>query len=263
MRKKTFFLLIAFLGACTKSAVRKYPRGYSLYPSKEKASSSYTKKEEDPFFKQVSKSKKEKASSSKESPPVGVYREEGYASWYGEEFHGRPTASGELFDMYKFTAAHRSLPFGTLVLVKNKKNGKKVVVRINDRGPFVEGRIIDLSYAAAKSLGFAHRGVIPVEIEVLQMGKEKRKTLSTKDTLKPEGYFIQVGAFSYRRNAQRLKKHLQEEWDLPIFSFKEGDLYIVGVGDFPTREEAENWKEKLKEAGFFDAFIRNREEANL
>ena len=94
--------------------------------------------------------------------------ETGYASWYGKDFHGRPTASGEAFDMYAYTAAHRNLPFGTRVRVTNEDNGRSVVVRINDRGPWVEGRIIDLSYAAATQLGMIEAGVVRVRLEVLR-----------------------------------------------------------------------------------------------
>jgi len=91
----------------------------------------------------------------------------GEASWYGEPHHGRPTASGEIYDMYQLTAAHRTLPLGTRVLVTNLKNGRAVEVRINDRGPSVEGRIIDLSFAAAKELGAVPSGTIPVRIRVI------------------------------------------------------------------------------------------------
>ncbi len=91
----------------------------------------------------------------------------GQASWYGEKFHNRRTASGEVFDMNKYTAAHRTLPFDTMVRVENLKNGKRIDVRINDRGPFVEGRIIDLSRKAAETLGMIRDGVVPVRIRVL------------------------------------------------------------------------------------------------
>lgn len=91
----------------------------------------------------------------------------GLASYYGEKFHGKRTASGEIYNMYDMTAAHRTLPFGTYVMVTNLENGRSVVVRINDRGPFAKGRVIDLSYAAAKRLGILHKGVAKVRIDVL------------------------------------------------------------------------------------------------
>lgn len=98
---------------------------------------------------------------------AGAVDQVGRASWYGEAFQGRPTASGEPFDMYAHTAAHRNLPFGTRVRVTNLENGRSVVVRINDRGPWVEGRIIDLSYAAARELGMLEAGVVRVELRLL------------------------------------------------------------------------------------------------
>ena len=97
--------------------------------------------------------------------------EEGLASWYGEPFHGRVTSSGETYDMHKFPAAHRDLPFGTIVRVRNRRNGKTVDVKINDRGPWVRGRIIDLSYAAAKRLDMVMDGVVPVRVEILKWGR--------------------------------------------------------------------------------------------
>lgn len=98
----------------------------------------------------------------------------GKASWYGERFQGRPTASGEAFDMYRFTAAHKTLPFHTIVRVTEPQSNRTVVVRINDRGPFSPGRVIDLSYGAAVDLGLIGPGVMPVELEVLQWGDGSR-----------------------------------------------------------------------------------------
>jgi rare lipoprotein A len=95
------------------------------------------------------------------------YEETGEASWYGHPYHGRRTASGEIFDMYQMTAAHRTLPFGTWVLVENSANGQSVKVRINDRGPFRSRRILDVSYAAARALGALGPGVIPVRLRVI------------------------------------------------------------------------------------------------
>ncbi len=102
------------------------------------------------------------------SPPGGRWTQTGYASYYADEFHGRRTACGEIYDRNGYTAAHRSLPCGTIVKVVNLENGKSVVVRINDRGPFVRGRIIDLSYAAAKKIGMIRKGVVKVRIEVVK-----------------------------------------------------------------------------------------------
>lgn len=107
--------------------------------------------------------------------PTPQTREKGLASWYGEEFAGRATANGEIFDPLQLTAAHRTLPFGTVVEVKNPRNGQVVMVRINDRGPFVGNRIIDLSYAAADKLGMVDTGVGEVELRVLKVGGGERE----------------------------------------------------------------------------------------
>ncbi|HHF53278.1 MAG TPA: septal ring lytic transglycosylase RlpA family protein [candidate division WOR-3 bacterium] len=98
----------------------------------------------------------------------GTWIEVGLASYYGRKFHGKKTASGEIFNMYKLTAAHRKLPFGTYVKVTNLENGRSVIVRINDRGPFKKNRIIDLSYEAAKRLGIISKGVARVKLEVIK-----------------------------------------------------------------------------------------------
>jgi len=111
----------------------------------------------------------------------------GYAAWYGKELDGKPTASGNLFNMNKFTAAHRDFPFGSLVLVKNVANGKKKLVTINDRGPYVAGRVIDVSYATAKALGFENKGVAKVEIELIQKGNDDiSQKLANENVIKKE-----------------------------------------------------------------------------
>lgn len=102
--------------------------------------------------------------------PWGHKAQTGVASWYGEPYHGRPTASGEIYNQWALTAAHPTLPFGTIVRVRNEKNRREVDVRINDRGPFVRGRIIDLSREAAGRLGMINDGVVPVRVEVLRRG---------------------------------------------------------------------------------------------
>ncbi|MFQ5845828.1 MAG: septal ring lytic transglycosylase RlpA family protein [Planctomycetota bacterium] len=120
-------------------------------------------------------------------PPVSGRTQTGYASWYGPRFHGRPTASGERYNMLDLTAAHRSFPFGTYVRVTTLANGHRIVVRINDRGPFVSGRIIDLSYAAAKILDLIPQGVMKVRLEVLDAGQGSRIHRLQRDLIKRKG----------------------------------------------------------------------------
>jgi len=108
---------------------------------------------------------------SEPAPPIRVW--EGVASWYGPNFHGRLTSNGESYDMYGLTAAHRTLPIGALVRIVNPRTNAGVVVRINDRGPFIEGREIDVSYGAARSLGFDHRGLVRLRIELLEVPERR------------------------------------------------------------------------------------------
>lgn len=187
-------------------------------------------------------------------PPRIKRVEVGWASWYGEKFHGRRTASGEVYDMYQLTAAHKTLPLGTSVIVTHVKNGKSVEVTINDRGPFVRGRIIDLSYAAAKALEMAEEGVAKVRVEVLDTG--------AACTPSPEGPFtIQVGSFTSRSNAIRLQKELRRAYqDVYITALKtqEHTYYRVRLGTFKTREEAYRFATRLAQDGY-NAYMTTRE----
>jgi len=138
-------------------------------------------------------------------PSARGYRERGRASWYGAKFHGRPTSSGEPFDMYKVSAAHKTLPLPSWVEVTNLDNGRKLVVRVNDRGPFREGRIIDLSYAAAVKLGVVESGTAPVEVRALDLGPAANRSAARPVSLPVE---VQAGAFSRRRAAEEIVDRL-------------------------------------------------------
>lgn len=166
--------------------------------------------------------------------------EYGIASWYGSKWHGKRTASGEIYNMYAYTAAHRTLPFNTYVLVTNLSNGKSVVVRINDRGPFKRGRIIDLSYAAAKKIGIISSGTAKVRLEIYKLPD------GMKDIPIPMYYSVQVGAFQSLANARVWKGKIRGlVWwriGLPLFIRKEGDLYKVLVGRFKREDEARKWE---------------------
>jgi len=140
------------------------------------------------------------------------YIQTGKASWYGPGFHGKKTSSREIYNMHDMTAAHRTLPFGTYVIVTNLNNEKTVTVKINDRGPFVKGRVLDLSYAAASALDMVGPGVIPVRIEVLQ---------ALSPSLDSQKISVQVGAFTIKRNAEVLKTQLSKTFsDVYIARFK-------------------------------------------
>ncbi len=174
----------------------------------------------------------------------------GVASWYGKKFHGNPTASGEIYDMYQLTAAHKTLPLGTYVMVTNLENNRSVEVKINDRGPFVRGRIIDLSYAAASSIDIVERGTSRVRVVVL-----KRKTLTVKGEIKGfgRGFTVQVGSFTDKANAAKMTRTLPKELHnvhISVFETPENRYYRVRVGHFPTRKMAYGTATKLANMGY-------------
>ena len=175
-----------------------------------------------------------------------VQGEEGLASWYGHPFHGRSTSSGETYNMYDLTAAHRTLPFGVRVRVHDLENGQSVEVRINDRGPFIEGRIIDLSYAAAQAIQMVGSGTALVRLEILNAGA------IPGPAAEPGVYSVQVGAFKDRSNAERLKARLESQFGpVVIQSFDRGDglFHRVRVGRETTEDSARALAAQLSEAG--------------
>lgn len=179
-------------------------------------------------------------------PFTAGYEETGYASWYGEPYHGRRTSSGEVYDMHQLTAAHRELPLGTWVMVTNLENGRSVEVRINDRGPFVEGRILDLSYAAARLLGVVGPGIIPVRLRVLRAAPTV--VANTSST-----YTVQVGSFLNQSNAYALKAELERSFS-GVFIVKQviaGETYYrVRVGGFQDKVGARAMAERLAARGY-------------
>jgi len=206
----------------------------------------------------------------------------GYASWYGKELQDKPTASGDLFDMNKFTAAHRTFPMGSLVLVRNLENGKKKLVRINDRGPYVDGRVIDVSFAVARDLGFAEKGVARVEIELIEKSEddflaksqataveEKDATLRDsgedltddiekvsekdgyvfRDGIRPQNYTVRTGAFKIPHNAEKYKEELEDKYNVNAFLGQKGKWNFVWLGDFESKDKARKFYQKLKTDG--------------
>jgi len=134
----------------------------------------------------------------------GDYTETGVSSWYGKDFHGKKTANGEIYNMYDMTAAHKTLPIPTFIHVKNLDNGKEVVVRINDRGPFSKGRILDLSYAAAETLDMINSGTAQVKLTVLSQTTNRLRTENKDIDINKGAYIVQIGSFSVQSNAARL-----------------------------------------------------------
>jgi rare lipoprotein A len=185
--------------------------------------------------------------------PAAGYTEEGNASWYGKPFNGRRSSNGETYDMYKLTAAHRTLPFDTMVRVTNLNNGKTTTVRITDRGPFVDNRIIDLSLAAAREIESVGPGVVPVRLEVLG------------DVDVTAGFFtVQVGAFRERSNAERLRDRLSLTYT-PIFiqryDSSEGAFYRLRVGKISGEDAANDLAAQLRAKEGFTTLVFRLDES--
>jgi rare lipoprotein A len=191
------------------------------------------------------------------------YNARGIASWYGSKFHGQRTSSGESYDMYAMTAAHKTLPLPSYVRVTNLKNNRSVVVKVNDRGPFHDNRLIDLSYTAAWKLGITGEGTGLVEVVSIDPGskKEMDKPIPAKpsegDTL-PE-LFLQVGAFGSPENAQRLKKQLEEQLNTRVLiqdnDHPQRPVYRVQVGPIASVELADHLSEQLDKLGIADPHV--------
>ena len=215
-------------------------------------------------------------------PPDAPLMEEGLASWYGRKFHGRRTANGEVYDMYAMTAAHRTLPLPSFARIHNPANGRSVLVRVNDRGPFIKGRIVDLSYAAAQRLGV--RGLAQVQLLRITPDEIRRGTwqgadaesgaratviegddppaLASRPSATPDataptgidaaparGLWIQLGAFRDRAAAQALQQRAAEAFDglsTMLAVFDEGGLYRVQAGPFAQRDEAQRSVDALR-----------------
>jgi rare lipoprotein A len=193
------------------------------------------------------------------------YIEEGIASWYGSDFHGKKTANGEVYDMHKKTAAHKTLPFGTHLKVVNISNGKEAIVRINDRGPFVKGRIIDLSFAAAKDIEMIGPGTAKVRIVALSRKVGTIKANGTSGILvearnfRNGKYTVQVGAFEDENNAMRLAERLRVLFDHVTITTSvlrnEAIFYRVRVSLSEDPNEINQVVERLKYLGFSQTFI--------
>jgi rare lipoprotein A len=169
---------------------------------------------------------------------VQPFRQRGIASWYGRRFHGQKTSSGETYDMYGMTAAHPTLPIPSYARVTRVANGRSVVVRINDRGPFHAGRIIDLSYAAAHKLGFVQSGSAEVELEAV-----------VPDAAQQNAVYVQVGAFSSRENAESFRSRAQRELDwikesIQVLSI--GNLWRLHVGPYRSQDDARPIAERIE-----------------
>jgi rare lipoprotein A len=197
--------------------------------------------------------KEAKRESVREEKPTPPDREEtekwetrgvqyGIASWYGPDFHGKPTSSGDIYDMHQLTCAHNTLALGTTVIVTNLENGKSLELKVNDRGPFVKERVIDLSYAAAKILGIWEKGTAFVKVETVGPWIEEVQRIT-----------LQVGSFTDEAKAQRLAEQLKRSFENVLVTPIETSIqtyYRVRIGPFDTMESALNRAEQLSRMGY-------------
>ncbi len=180
----------------------------------------------------------------------------GIASWYGDDFHGKTTANGEVYDMHKLTAAHQTLPFHTMVEVENLENGKKVLVRINDRGPFLKNRIIDLSLQAAQRLAMTDKGTAAVTIRVLRWHGAQNENVAAPAAAVGEACCVQFGAFTVRENAEDLLLTLAEVFpDLQCRVVVEGGMFKVLSENFADASRCRQIVDKAAEY-HLQGFIR-------
>jgi rare lipoprotein A len=190
------------------------------------------------------------------------YQEKGIASWYGKKFHGRKTSNGETYNMYAMTAAHKTLPMGTWVKVYSHDTGKEVTLRVNDRGPFVTGRIIDLSHTGAKKIGVIGPGTARVTVTALGKATAYSKTTKEPTTFKALDYWkgnftVQVGAFKVKTNAENYRKKLSATYLNAHFVPYEDDrglFYRVRIGKFTNLDEANQFSQRLMTEGFDKTF---------
>lgn len=174
------------------------------------------------------------------------YKTRGIASWYGTKFHSKRTSSGDDYNMYAMTAAHKTLPLPSYVRVKNLSNGREAIVKVNDRGPFHANRVIDLSYAAAVKLGLLPKGTAPVEIEAL-MAKGPGSAHVAH-------YYVQAGAFNSQNLANALRSKLAKLTPSPVFIENYQHRYIVRVGPFANKKMSEHLKQQLTANGVKGSF---------
>ncbi len=188
------------------------------------------------------------------------FSQEGIGSWYGKDFHGKKTSSGETYDMYAMTAAHKTLPLGVYVKVKNRENGREAIVRVNDRGPFVKERVIDLSYEAARQLGYSTVGTAPVRVEALGYraeGESGKESYQEPESYDSGNYSVQVGAFKDYQNAKRLSEEMRRRYGFSEIqsALVNGELfYRVQAGKYSSLEAAEEAEKSFVEHGYPGSF---------
>ncbi len=242
------------LSGCSSKLDSSYPRDHKPPASKGKTSSGKTPATQRPY-----------SIKGKKYVPLATasgYVEKGFASWYGKKFHGRKTSNGETYNMYAMTAAHKTLPMNTWVQVENLDNGRLIKVRVNDRGPFVTGRIIDLSYTGANKIGMVGPGTARVRVTALGRATSYSKKDNTPVAFKPVDYWkgnftVQVGAFKVKTNAEKYSKKLSQSYlNAHIVPYEDyrGQFYRVRIGKFSNLKDAVAFSNRLMAEDFAHTF---------
>ncbi|WP_457597807.1 septal ring lytic transglycosylase RlpA family protein [Hydrogenimonas sp.] len=241
--ERSLLFLVGTLLLFTGCGQQPYPPGWEPAPSKPRSSEAIHRATLRPYTVH-----------GKRYYPTVVsvgWRQEGIASWYGPDFHGGTTSNGERYNMYAMTAAHKTLPMNTMVRVTNRRNGRSVVVRINDRGPFVSGRIVDLSYTAGKRIGIDKTGTAPVTLEVLGFDSliasvAAKKGRVAKQEVVLSGFGVQVGSFR-RLEGARVYKDRYDNFEgryrtkIMKFTVDGAPLYRVWMTGFKSEAEAKDF----------------------
>jgi rare lipoprotein A len=263
----SFFYIFTITGCSKTIIITPPPASVSSSPPATPPPSPAVKKS--PSVASIKKERKEKpyAVNGKWYFPVASvagYQEKGVCSWYGPDFHGKSTSSGETYDQFGYTAAHRTLPFNTQIRVKNPFNNKEILVRINDRGPFMKERILDLSYTGAKELGLVGPGTALIELEALgvledveENGQKVIRLVQQVDFQKGD-FSVQVGAFKDSQNALMLKERLQKEYPQVEVSetVRSGETFFrVRLAHCPELQKAIQLQKQLEGKGFSQAMV--------
>lgn len=260
--KKTFYLLafVSLLSACSQTPDSRYKMAQDTAPQRVPTAAELIDPvpRHEPFSRQGNRSYSLFGQQYSIIENVQGFSEQGIASWYGRKFHGHLTSNGEYFDMFNMTAAHKSLPLPIYVKVTNLDNGREAIVRVNDRGPFHEGRIIDLSYAAAYKLGVTETGTANVRIDVVtpplkEFAMAPATEPQTENTANKEQLFVQVAATANKDNANELSRRLHEIYALNATLVERQGLHRILVGPF-SELEAARWLDTLQENGYPGVF---------
>lgn len=247
-RCSSFLVLCLGITACNQKAPEPWEQQAAYYePNPTKVISQNAKPKTLPLSRYGNlASYKVKGKSYQVLHDTSAFKQQGIASWYGPNFHKQRTSSGEVYDMYQMTAAHKTLPLPCFVKVKNTDNGREVIVKVNDRGPFHTGRIIDLSYSAATKLDMLANGTANVEIELLTTPKKEDRQVS---------WYIQTGAFSKAYLANNMAAKLKTVVDDDLVRVKQQKkTYLVNVGPLLSDDALLKAKNSLGKIGILDSF---------